>query len=156
MGLTIYYKNPNAPSPTQPFSPGVCAVITNTKDQILLHKRTDCKKWSLPGGKMKIGESISDCCRRELKEEMNIDIKIKKIIGIYTSPDCIFDFGKGYIFQPFVVAFLCTSIKDNFTINKESIDAQWFNQDEISSLDLVPYVDKIIHHAFHNSDTFFD
>lgn len=156
MSLTIYYKNPNAPSPTQPLSPGVCAVILNTKNQILLHKRKDCQKWSIPGGKMKIGESISDCCRREIKEELNIDIKVKKIIGVYTSPDCIFDFGKGYIFQSFVVAFLCTSTEEDFSINKESIDAQWFNRDEISNLDLIPYAARIIHHAFHNSDTFFD
>lgn len=156
MSLTIYYKDTNAPSPTQPLTPGACAVIKNTKNQILLHRRSDCKNWSLPGGKMKIGESIANCCKRELKEEMGIDVIVNKIIGVYTSPDCVFDFGNGYVFQAFVVAFLCDSINDNFMINKESIDAKWFDLEDIANLNLVPHVDSIVSHAFHGSDTFFD
>ncbi len=74
-------------NPNQPITPGICAIILNNKDQILLHKRSGDKKWTLPGGKMKVGESISDCCKREIQEELKLRVSIEKVTGIYTSPN---------------------------------------------------------------------
>ena len=156
MSLKIYYKDPNAPSPTQPLLPGVCAVILNKKGQILLHKREDNEMWTLPGGKMDIGESISDCCKREIEEELRLKVKVKKLVGIYTSPDYVFDFGRGFVFQPFIVAFLCNSTSNDFIINNESTDAKWFNEEEISELEMIPNTLRIINHSLHRTGTFFD
>lgn len=156
MSLKVYYKDPNAPSPTQPLTPGVCAVILNKKGQILLHKREDNNRWTLPGGKMKVGESISDCCKREIEEELDIRVEIKKVVGIYTTPDYVFDFGKGRVFQPFVVAFLCSSASNKFAINEESEDAGWFSLDEISKLKVVPNTKRIVNHSLKKTDAFFD
>lgn len=156
MRMKVYYKDPNAPPPTQPLTPGVCAVIINKKGQVLLHKRSDGNNWTLPGGKMKLGESISDCCKREIEEELHIKVEIKKVVGIYTTPKYTLDFGKGYIFQPFVVAFLCSSATNKFAINEESVDAKWFSLEEISKLKLVPNTKRIIHHSRKKTDTFFD
>lgn len=80
----IFYINP---------APGCCAIIENDKKQILLVKRKhDPKKgeWDLPGGFIIPGEDIDSSCKRELKEELEVDIEVKKIISIY--PD-------EYIFQ---------------------------------------------------------
>lgn len=156
MSLKVYFKDINAPSPTQPFLPGACAIILNKGGQILLHKREDNEMWTLPGGKMEIGESISDCCIREIKEELGLKVKIKRMVGIYTSPDCVFDYGNGFVFQPFVVAFLCSSKNDNFVINNESLDARWFSKKEVLKLEMVPYTLQIINHSLHGIYTYFD
>lgn len=156
MSLKVYYKDKKAPSPTQPFLPGACAVILNENDQVLLHKREDNGMWTLPGGKMEIGESISDCCIREIKEELGLEVKIKKIIGIYTSPECVFDYGNGLIFQPFVVAFLCNTKNDIFIINNESSEAKWFNKMDITKLKMIPYTLQIINHSLHGTNIYFD
>lgn len=156
MGLKVYFKNPKAPSPTQPFLPGTCAVILNKEGQILLHKREDNEMWTLPGGKMQIGESISGCCVREIKEELRLKVKIIKLIGIYTSPDCVFDFGNGIVLQPFVVAFLCRTTNNNFVTNNESVDAKWFDKKEISKLNMIPNTLQIIKYSFLESQAYFD
>lgn len=156
MSLKVYYKDVNAPLPTQPFVPGTCAVILNRSGQILLHKREDNGMWTLPGGKMELGESISDCCIREIKEELGLEVKIKRMVGIYTSPDCVFDYGNGLVFQPFVVAFLCSSENDNFIINNESVDARWFGEKEVFKLEMIPYTLQIINHSLHGICTHSD
>jgi len=55
------------------------AVITNNKDQVLISKRPDdvhlggC--WEFPGGKVEVDENVEDALRREIKEELDINIQ---------------------------------------------------------------------------------
>lgn len=44
-------------------------------------------KFALPGGFVKYGEKTEEACIREAKEETNIDIEIKKLIGVYSDPN---------------------------------------------------------------------
>jgi ADP-ribose pyrophosphatase YjhB (NUDIX family) len=42
--------------------------------------------WSLPGGKMEPGESIDETARREVKEETGLDIRVRRVVGLYSKP----------------------------------------------------------------------
>lgn len=154
--LKIYDNHPNAPIPTVPLTPGTCAVIVDEKKRIFLHKRSDSTAWALPGGTMELGESISQCCIREVAEEASLNVSIKRLVGIYTSPKCIFDFGDGNIFQSFVVAFLCNLISGEVRLNDESSEHDWFKQEEIFQLDTVPFVKEIIADGLTKREAIFD
>ncbi len=39
----------------------------------------DC--WRVPGGKVKARENIEKALKREIKEELNLDIEVKKLLG---------------------------------------------------------------------------
>jgi len=58
-------------------------VMIIDKNKILLGKRIGSHgagEWSLPGGHLEKNESFEDCCRREVKEETNLDlISVEKI-----------------------------------------------------------------------------
>ncbi len=159
--LSIYINNPKAPKPNKPLTPGVCGVIINEKNEILLHKRSDITSyWSLPGGMMKLGESIAQCCIREIREEMKLEVTPKRVIGIYSSPECIFAWSDGSVYQSFVIAFLCKIYGNNISnvvLNNESDDYGWFGRNDIGALATLPYVKEIIEESFSETQcTFYD
>ncbi len=56
--------------------------------KIVLVRRLDNGKWSLPGGILDWGEDIPNSAKRELKEETGLNlVKIKRLVGVYSSPD---------------------------------------------------------------------
>ena len=44
--------------------------------------------WEFPGGKRRTGESLADCLRRELKEEMGVEVTIHNLVheALYPYP----------------------------------------------------------------------
>jgi len=42
---------------------------------------------ALPGGFVDVGESVEEALLREMKEELNLEVKIKKLFGVYSDPD---------------------------------------------------------------------
>jgi ADP-ribose pyrophosphatase YjhB (NUDIX family) len=52
--------------------------------KILLIKQdvTEKRSWSLPGGKLELGERIEHCLVREIKEETGLDISVKELLYV--------------------------------------------------------------------------
>jgi 8-oxo-dGTP diphosphatase len=56
--------------------------------RIVLVRRRDTGQWSLPGGMVDWGEDIATTARREIAEETGLElVKIRRLIGVYSSPD---------------------------------------------------------------------
>ena len=66
----------------------VVAFVFIRKDEtILLVKQSyGHQYWSLPGGVMEEGESIDQAAIREVKEETGLNIRLEKLIGVYSKP----------------------------------------------------------------------
>ena len=63
---------------------GAEAVIVR-EDQIMLIKRSDNGLWAVPGGLVEVGETLAEAAQRELWEEMGVEGKITKLLGIFDS-----------------------------------------------------------------------
>ena len=86
----------------------VCTIFLIQNDALLLGKRKNCYgegMWGLPGGHLEPGESIRECVRRELKEEIDIEGLEFRLISV---ADCIDERGH-YIH----ISFLLEKIKLN-------------------------------------------
>lgn len=56
------------------------AVIRNNRQEILIDRRQDeglmGGMWEFPGGKIEAGETVAACIKREILEELGIDIEV--------------------------------------------------------------------------------
>lgn len=56
------------------------AVISNDRGKILIDRRKEQGEmgglWEFPGGKIEAGETIEECIKREVKEELDIEIMV--------------------------------------------------------------------------------
>lgn len=65
---------------------GCGALIINDKNETLLIKRTSKTRnengfWSKPGGGVEFGEKVEDAVKREIKEELGVEIELIKFLG---------------------------------------------------------------------------
>lgn len=68
--------------------PGTSIVPILPDGRIVLIRRRDDGRWSLPGGIVDWGQDIPDTVKRELKEETGLDlVKIRRLVGVYSAPD---------------------------------------------------------------------
>ncbi|PIG90547.1 NUDIX hydrolase [Gloeocapsopsis sp. IPPAS B-1203] len=68
--------------------PGTSIIPILPDGQIVLIRRRDNGKWSLPGGMVDWGEDIPTAVRRELAEETGLElVKIRRLVGVYSAPD---------------------------------------------------------------------
>lgn len=67
---------------------GVTIIPVLPNSDIVLVRRSDTKQWALPGGLVDWGEDVQNTTKRELKEETGLNLlKIKRLVGVYSSPD---------------------------------------------------------------------
>ena len=81
-----------------------CAIILKDSKILVTQRSEKMKlplKWEFPGGKLESNENEVDCIKREIKEELNIEIKVIKKLS-----NSIFDYGTFKInLIPFLVNF---------------------------------------------------
>lgn len=120
MARKDYYNCENAPK-VNSIVAAASAVLTDSEGRILLHKRKDNNQWSLIGGGMECGESISDTIIREIKEETGFNAKIEKMIGIYSNPNHVIEYTNGEVRQQFSLCFHCIIEDGEIMMSDESI-----------------------------------
>lgn len=137
MARKDFYYDENAPK-VNSIVAAASAVVTLPDGKIVLHKRVDNNEWSLLGGGMEYGESISETILREVKEESGLCCRIEKLIGVYTNPKHVIAYSDGEVRQEFSVCFHCEADAGLITVSDESKEVKAFDVNEIENLCLHP------------------
>lgn len=118
--MFVNYQNPR---PT-----ATALVLCNNKLLFTKRAREPLKDWwDLPGGFIDKGEDPEECAIRELKEETGLDIKIEKLLGIYTGT-------YPSEFDPFdilSIAYIATCFTDIVRAEDDVRESRWFSKDKI-------------------------
>jgi ADP-ribose pyrophosphatase YjhB (NUDIX family) len=123
--------------------------VQDNEKRILLVKRSDNGDWVMPAGAMELGESILDCCKREVKEECGLDVVTAIPIKIESDPKYDFVTSYGDPYQTFRVVFLITEWEGELIKQtNETVDAAFF------ALDALPKMPDIYHETLTDLRTF--
>ena len=112
---------------------GAGALIYKGNSILLVKRNNEPNKgrWALPGGVVKVGESVEDATRREVKEEVGLEIGLEGLLDI--SDDIHYD-GKGRVMYHFVlVTHLASPQGGKVKLNSESDEYKWFSPTEVRS-----------------------
>ncbi len=118
----------------------VVAVITNDKNEVLLAKRHQPdfpqahNKWEFPGGGIELGEEPIEAIKREVREEVGVEIKVIRLL-----PKIISDTQpspNGGTRQVLIISYECKIISGVPTANldEEITELKFYPFDEVKNL----------------------
>lgn len=126
-----YFHQDNMPEANSVRPASAVAIINGNK--ILMLKRKDNSKWTMPGGTLEMNESMVECAVREVKEELGLNITIKDIIGTYTDPDIRIEYSDGEVRREFTIVYYGTSSNADIVMDQESSAYAWIELDDIDN-----------------------
>ncbi len=116
-----------------------CAIITRG-DEILVTQRSEFMNhplaWEFPGGKLLPGESPEKCIIREIREELNLEIRVEQLL-----PSVIHEYEGDKIK---LIPFVC-SLRSGELRLTEHKSVRWLKRSELSSVAMLEADMKVIH-----------
>lgn len=112
----------------------VAAVLVENNGKYLLVKETlesGKEYWIVPGGKVDFGEELESAAKREIKEELSIDVELKDFLGFKEIIRPQFNY------HTLIFFFLGKSLSNEFKMCNVLKDANYFSAKEIKNLKLV-------------------
>ncbi|WAK01662.1 NUDIX hydrolase [Methylobacter sp. YRD-M1] len=125
---------------------GVGGIVFNRQNQVLLIQRNQPPAmglWSIPGGKLEAGESLTEACKREIKEETGLETDIKNIVAVVER--------RIENFHYVIIDYLALLIDEEQTVpfaQSDIADAKWVALESITDYELVDGLAEIIRRTF--------
>jgi mutator protein MutT len=120
----------------------VNAIVLNSEGKILLvrrerkgHKEAH-GRWEFPGGKVDFGETPSEACVRETKEESGFDVEIENLI-----PEAITSYWEypDRLSQQILLCYSCKLNGGEASLDDHGVsDVKWFDIEEAKKLECLP------------------
>ena len=101
--------------------------------KILMVKEKVDGAWSLPGGWADVNSSVSESAVRECLEEAGAIVKPKRIIAIHLANK---HNNPHFLFTIYKIFVECELIENSFKENTETLDARFFDADDLPDLSL--------------------
>lgn len=119
----------------------VAAVIKNNGKYFCAQRNNKgelAKKWEFPGGKVELGETQIEALKREIQEELKLDIKVENFIMTVEH--------EYNYFHLTMHAYLCKANVEEIIL-LEHLDSKWLKAEELDQLDWaaadIPIINKI-------------
>ena len=118
----------------------VDAVIIKNNSIILIRRKNEPFKnfWALPGGFVEYNETVEHAVIREAREETGLDVKVVKLIGVYSEPERD---PRGHTVS---VVFLCSVVGGDLKADTDARDVRKFNINSLDDLKLAFDHDRIL------------
>ena len=109
-------------------------VVRDTAGRLLLVRRGHAPSvglWSLPGGRVEVGETAAAAAAREVREETGLVVAVGALLG---RTELAGPSGSTYVVDDFV----CTPVGGTLEAGSDATNVRWFSVAEIRTLDCTP------------------
>ena len=97
---------------------------------------------------MEPGESVSECCVREVLEETGLVVVVRELIGVYSSPNYVTEYVDGNRKQGVDLIFATQIIGGDLRVTEETTNVAYFSKKEMKSIDIMGLMKERISDAF--------
>jgi len=111
----------------------VASAFIRKDNKFLLTYDPKFEFWRVPGGKPNYGEKIEDALKREMKEELDIEISIDKFLGF--GQDIVTNLLDKKSVTRLILYFKCHIVSGEIKKSEEVTDFAWLTLEEIKNHD---------------------
>jgi len=132
--------------PKQPIV-GVGGIVIQGNQVLLIRRGSEPLKgeWSIPGGMLELGESLTDGVRREILEETGLRVRPLEALTVL---DRIEKNGKRVQYHYVIVDYVCRRTGGRLKSGGDVLDARWVNRVELPRYRITPKAASVIAAAF--------
>jgi 8-oxo-dGTP diphosphatase len=115
--------------PSQPVL-GIGAVIVKDGKAIIVKRANDPYRgqWSIPGGRVELGETLAEAVRREMREETGLEVRVGPVIEVFERVDRE---GDRILYHFVVVDYLCTCTGGVLRAGDDAEDVAWVSTEDL-------------------------
>ena len=127
---------------------GVGGVVIRDGEVLLVRRAYPPRagEWSLPGGRLELGESLVEGVRREVLEETGIEVDVGAVVEVF---DRVHRDADGRVRYHFVIVdFLCRPVGGVLVAGDDAADARWVTRADVAGLDVNPHAMAVIDRGF--------
>lgn len=112
--------------------PCACVIIGDGKGNILLQQRHDDGKWGHHGGAIEIDESTEEAAKREVKEELNIELDELTLLGVYSGKKYHHIYPNGDEVSCIDIVYVCHKYHGEICFRDGEVSGvKWFSKDNL-------------------------
>lgn len=141
-----YWDDPAAPKPTSR-KPSASVIVRNGAGDVLLLRRPDSGRWTIPTGGLKKNETLTQCAVRECREETGLDIEIVSLVGLFSDPRHVSAYADGEVRQPVNACFAAHPISGTLTTTEEAAEVAWVPPARLADYDIHPSILRRLAHG---------
>lgn len=115
---------------------GVGAVVIKDAKALVVKRANEPYKgqWSIPGGRVELGESLVDAVRRELREETGLDVEVGALIEVFERIQRDDEARVRYHFV--IIDYLCACAGGTLCAGDDADDVRWVTSEELDGMDI--------------------
>jgi phosphatase NudJ len=110
----------------------VLAVVKWGRHVLMVQETKDGRRWSIPGGRVELGESLEEALRREVFEEAGVLIELEGVLKVEHTPIAAGDARLRVVY----LARPAGETAPKTTQDEHSLGARWFTRGELATLPL--------------------
>jgi mutator protein MutT len=99
-------------------------------------------KWSIPGGRIELGETAQEAARREVREECSIEVQIERVLD--AANNIIRDEDGRIKYHFVIIDLLARYVSGELKAGSDAAECRWVTPREMTELDLTPLLREML------------